>query len=329
MTAHEGGAQVSVVETFAQPHDVDEHGGLNSVGNKALRLNLVIAGDSKALEVVRTVHSPRASPSRPSFTFPSSELRKPSVATPIKQPEECIVQKTTTTVATWRTAWRDKMVTQGWWGQADFWSSLLVIIYTIQYYGQFLKWHESRSDIEGFAMLSDPILPYMEATDLSIPLFVMAYGSIFLMLWYTFDKPNVMIELAQTNTLVILVRMVTLYLTPLEAPRGTIPLVDPIAHADGIIFVRDLFFSGHTATTFIAFIICRREHLRWKLFFLAMTVATACMVVLQKTHYAIDVFAAPFFVYTAHGCVQELRKTVGSLLTSSSLEAPAVKVKQS
>lgn len=87
-----------------------------------------------------------------------------------------------------------------------------------------------------------------------------------------------------------------------------IPLVDPIAHADGNIFVRDLFFSGHTATTYLVFLVCRRVHWRWKTLFLAVALMTGSMVVVQKTHYTIDVFAAPFFVYTSHGIIQELRR---------------------
>lgn len=101
---------------------------------------------------------------------------------------------------------------------------------------------------------------------------------------------------------------VALFLTPLEAPRGMVLLVDPIAHADGTILVRDLFFSGHTATTCLVFLVCRREHWGWKMLFFLITLATGSMVMVQKTHYTIDVFAAPFFVYTSHGIVQEFRR---------------------
>lgn len=122
---------------------------------------------------------------------------------------------------------------------------------------------------------------------------------------------------------------IALYLTPLEAPQGTIPLVDPIAHADGTVFVRDLFFSGHTATTYLVFLVCRRAHWRWKALFFAVAVATGAMVVVQKTHYTIDVFAAPFFVYTAHGVVQDVRRVCGGLYDSDAPTSDKSKLKAS
>ena len=73
-------------------------------------------------------------------------------------------------------------------------------------------------------------------------------------------------------------------------------------------YVRDLFFSGHTATTFLAFVATRRQHAAWKALFFGLFAATAAMVLVQKTHYTIDVFAAPFFVYTINSVVREARK---------------------
>lgn len=203
--------------------------------------------------------------------------------------------------------WKEILDTGRLTGALDLIFSSAMLVFTLQYYGEFLRWHENRSDVETFATLSDPILPSLNAVDFSVPLFALAYGSLLLFLWYARATPNVLAEAMQTHALVMWVRMVALYLTPLEAPTGTIPLVDPIAHADGIVFVRDLFFSGHTATTSVSFLVCRRQHAQWKALFLAMALITACLVLWQKTHYTIDVFAAPFFVYTSHGCVREVR----------------------
>lgn len=80
--------------------------------------------------------------------------------------------------------------------------------FTIHSYGKFLRWHEDRTDIERFATLSDPILPYMDAHDLSAPLFFLVYGAIIGGIVYGFDKPDLLIEFSQTNTLVMWVRMV-------------------------------------------------------------------------------------------------------------------------
>jgi membrane-associated phospholipid phosphatase len=62
---------------------------------------------------------------------------------------------------------------------------------------------------------------------------------------------------------------------------------------------KDLFFSGHVATTFLLFLYLRdRPRLRWVA--LAATAAVAASVLLARIHYAIDVvgaWAVTFAVY--------------------------------
>ena len=149
----------------------------------------------------------------------------------------------------------------------------------------------------------------------SVPLFFLAYGSIVLGAFHGIDKPNLILEFLQTKTLVVLIRIVSLYLTPLDAPKDTILLVDPFAHGDSPPLVRDLFFSGHTSTTFVVFFTCRFGHWRWKLLFLAMGLITGVLVILQKTHFVVDVWAAPFFVYAAHRIVYCLRSYFMAIYT--------------
>jgi Ca2+/Na+ antiporter len=115
--------------------------------------------------------------------------------------------------------------------------------------------------------------------------------------------------------------------TPLEVPKGTIPLVDPIANPKDGVLMRDLFFSGHTATTFVAFLVCRRQHMRWKLLLGFIAFVTAIMVLIQKTHYSIDVLSAPFFVHGSHTMTKELRRLCG-LLYQVDEEKTQAKVEQ-
>ncbi|KAF1323455.1 hypothetical protein FI667_g10567, partial [Globisporangium splendens] len=325
MTVHAGGTQVTFVETYAQPsnddHDssndnnaqTDTNSASDRKASQLLRPSLVIAGDSKALDVVRTVHSPKSStprtPRSPSSPTPTTTERRFSFSETLDEVVSQAIAATDAQARTnWRMVWTQKFSQSQWKSKMDFALSVAALVCTIHSYGKFLRWHEERTDIAGFAGLSDPILPFLNAYDLSMPLFFLVYGAIILGCVYGFDKPDLLIEFSQTNTLVMWVRMIALFLTPLEAPHGMIVLVDPIAHADGTIFVRDLFFSGHTATTCLVFLVCRREHWRWKMLFFAIACLTGSMVVVQKTHYTIDVFAAPFFVYTSHGIVQELRR---------------------
>jgi membrane-associated phospholipid phosphatase len=90
-----------------------------------------------------------------------------------------------------------------------------------------------------------------------------------------------------------------MYLLPLEPPAQMIPLNDPFVQffGSGEILTKDLFFSGHTSTLFILFLITESKPL--KNIFLTATVLVAIFVVLQHVHYTVDVIAAPFFAYTS------------------------------
>ncbi len=57
------------------------------------------------------------------------------------------------------------------------------------------------------------------------------------------------------------------------------------------------FFSGHTAFPLMMMLIFWREPL-WRYFFLIMAFVFGASVLLSHVHYSIDVFAAPFMVYS-------------------------------
>ncbi|ETW04970.1 hypothetical protein H310_04047 [Aphanomyces invadans] len=215
-------------------------------------------------------------------------------------------------LAVWARKWNRSLASK-----IDIIGTLCALVWTLQLYQAFLRWNESRTDIQGFALLHDPVLRQLTPSDFSLPLFFLVYGAVILALGvYGRNKPDLVMELLQAKTCVIYMRMIALYLVPLEAPVGTIPLIDPIAGSDGVVLMRDLFFSGHTATTFLVFLTCRRQDAAWKGLFFVMAATTAFMVTLQKTHYAIDVFAAPFFVYTCHGMIYEVRSACRALHVS-------------
>lgn len=170
----------------------------------------------------------------------------------------------------------------------------------------YLQWHEVRTDV-ALARISDPFHPHLTAIDFSIPLFILAYGSLVLGAIHAANKPNLAIELIQKLSLVYLLRMFSLYIAPFEAPKGAIILRDPLAPGNAKPLERDLFFSGHTATTCIVFFTCRAGHLRWKIFFFIIAILTAFMVIVQKTHYVMDVWTAPFVVYGCHRMIIIIR----------------------
>jgi membrane-associated phospholipid phosphatase len=87
--------------------------------------------------------------------------------------------------------------------------------------------------------------------------------------------------------------MVTVYVFTLEAPKGIIPLEDPflakVVYGNNT-FVKDLFFSGHTCTLFMLFLIERKPWAKWVLG--TATALIALLLVWQRVHYTIDVIGA-------------------------------------
>ena len=88
-----------------------------------------------------------------------------------------------------------------------------------------------------------------------------------------------------------------------------VPLVDPLvnqAFYGGTVITKDLFYSGHTATVFLAFLCFNKKVL--KIMALLATWLIAVMLLIQHAHYTIDVVAAPIFTYMIYKMVSRLIK---------------------
>lgn len=69
----------------------------------------------------------------------------------------------------------------------------------------------------------------------------------------------------------------------------------------------DLFFSGHVALPFLAMLIF--WNYKWfRSYLLIAVLASAVAVILAKSHYSIDVLAAPFITYTIYHIAQHFFK---------------------
>ncbi|MDP2642664.1 MAG: phosphatase PAP2-related protein [Candidatus Peregrinibacteria bacterium] len=68
--------------------------------------------------------------------------------------------------------------------------------------------------------------------------------------------------------------------------------------ASKFLFRNDLFFSGHVAVPFIAFLIFKGTKFRW--FFFVMAVLMTITVLFMHIHYSIDVFAAYFIAHSVY-----------------------------
>jgi len=91
----------------------------------------------------------------------------------------------------------------------------------------------------------------------------------------------------------------------LNPPEKMIPLNDPVVEffGTGQLLTKDLFFSGHTATIFLLYLLADKKLL--KTFFLVSAIVVGIGVLLQHVHYSIDVFVAPFFAYCSFYIVKK------------------------
>ena len=174
--------------------------------------------------------------------------------------------------------------------------TLILLALVLLFLAKFLAYNEHRP---GFT-LNDPFLSSFNPVDLTWLTFVLIYLGLIIALFFLTFHPARMLTALQSYTLISALRMITIYFLPLNAPVQIIPLTDPFVEffGGGTTLLRDLFFSGHTATMFLFFLTAKSKEL--KIIFLICTFLVASCVLLQHVHYTIDVIAAPFFAYTSY-----------------------------
>ena len=175
--------------------------------------------------------------------------------------------------------------------------NFLVIILIIL--SSFLQFVEERQGVN----LPDPILNLFNPLDLTWLTFGLIYASLIIAIVNFVKQPDKLLLAIQSYSLMVVFRLVAMYVTPLAAPEKLLLLDDPFVQffGSGQILTKDLFFSGHTATLFLLFLIADKISL--KMCFLICTITVAAAVILQHVHYSIDVMAAPFFAYTSYRIV--------------------------
>ncbi|MGQ9819015.1 MAG: phosphatase PAP2-related protein [Candidatus Kapaibacteriales bacterium] len=173
----------------------------------------------------------------------------------------------------------------------------------------FICWVETRQGLT----FNDPLLSLFSPVDLTWIIFSVLYISVF---WSIFSLAKTPIRLTQTllaYSLILLLRMIAMYLLPLDAPKTIIPLKDPLIESftTDITLTKDLFFSGHTALIFLLFL---SGNTKWEKFFLFIgTIIVAGGVLLQHVHYSIDVLIAFFITYSCWKISTEFeRKFLGN-----------------
>lgn len=187
--------------------------------------------------------------------------------------------------------------------------SLLIIVLIIL--PRFLNYIENRN---GFSF-DDPILRLFNPVDVTWLTFALIYIGIVIAVFHLAGKPNILILAMKVYAVTAIIRMIAMYLLPLNPPSTLILLDDPFVQffGSGEVLTKDLFFSGHTSTMFILFLTAQDKKIKY--IFLTATLLVALAVIVQHVHYTIDVYAAPFFAYAAYS----LAKKFDSFLEPNSL----------
>lgn len=176
-----------------------------------------------------------------------------------------------------------------------------------------------------FVSVGDIILDNIPTYDMEVFFSEVMYGLVLLTFLYpVIFRPEIAPFAMKTFAMLTLLRSGFILLTNIGPPTdfyfngiemGTGLLSDPV-------FRNDLFFSGHTAYPFLAFLIYRKSIVAWILLFGSFLMAVT--VLLMHVHYSIDVFSAFFIAYGVYNIsdmvFNKLNLRFKNILKSSKVE---------
>ena len=198
----------------------------------------------------------------------------------------------------WSHAWTDRRFRL----EAPLTLAALVTVLAVM--TRFLTWVERRPGV----ILPDAVLALIPPRDVTWITFGLIYAGLITAVVVLLPYPRRLVLGMQAYVTLMLMRMGTILVTPLEAPPGMIPLRDPLVQVawDGSVLTRDLFFSGHTSTMFLLALLAPGR--RSRAFFLACTAVVGICVLWQHVHYTIDVLVAPLFAFVSVVLVSRLHQ---------------------
>ncbi|MEO8398406.1 MAG: phosphatase PAP2-related protein [Ignavibacteriaceae bacterium] len=197
--------------------------------------------------------------------------------------------------------WKENFKTKNF--KAEFFFTIISLVVLLFLFTRFLIFVEGRNGVA----FNDPFLSLFNPIDTNLLTFGLIYISIFTGIFSLLKTPPNLVLALQAYVLMLIFRTLAMYSLPLDSPPTMIPLVDPIVKylGTGIMPNKDFFFSGHTATLFLLFLVSEKKI--FKVIFLICTIIVGFSVILQHTHYTVDVLAAPFFSYGAYRIVTVLK----------------------
>jgi hypothetical protein len=189
----------------------------------------------------------------------------------------------------WKRAWASLRF------RNHFFLSLLVLIGSMAFQFHYLRLWESRLGVQVNDLVQNMLPPF----DFSIPIFVLEYSTLLTVFIYTLAEPERLVKGFQMFSIILLARLMSIYLVPLEPPKDMIFLNDPLAnwllHDGNVIVTKDLFFSGHISALSLLTLLATQ---RWLKYYAAFaTLVVSVLIVWQHVHYSMDVAFAPVVSY--------------------------------
>jgi hypothetical protein len=188
----------------------------------------------------------------------------------------------------WKHALRDPHFQRSFFGG--------IVLLLISLFG-FLKLIEIVENRSAF-VFNDPVLALLTPVDLTHLIFFITYFTIGVAFTIFIDQPVKILWLFNSYFFLMVTRSFTIWLIPFAPPEKMIIMPDPVVeYLTGVSnpIIHDLFYSGHTATMFLFFLLADEKI--YKRLFLVSTILVATCILWQHVHYSVDVFAAPFFSY--------------------------------
>ena len=161
----------------------------------------------------------------------------------------------------------------------------------------YLEFNETRA---GFTIW-DPAFEIFDPIMLNWPIFTITYIAILGGLVFALSSPAKILQTNLTIITILSLRIICMYCVPLDPPPDIIPLIDPFLSSTfygNQVLVKDLFFSGHTASMVMLALLIDHKWVSRTLWVISAVIGS--MLILQHVHYTLDVVAAYGFAWMAY-----------------------------
>jgi hypothetical protein len=193
------------------------------------------------------------------------------------------------------------------WNYRPFKIQLIITFIILLLLALFINDFFCYSELRQGRIINDFILNWIPARNVSLYIFFFIYSVIILSLVNLSSYPLLFLKCLQAYCLLTIMRIISIYLFPLEPPAEMITMKDPFVDQffyNHLNITKDLFFSGHIGTLFLLFLACPSRKL--KRLYLIFTFITAILIMIQHVHYTVDIIVAPLFSWFSFKFVQKI-----------------------